>query len=244
MTITLGGGDPTLSISYYRFREDNGTEVAATYSADENTALATSSNVYRGDRKRLRFSVANTGLSAASGVAYLLEHASSSCSTWYPVPSYNTQTTQEWVMEQSQWIPDGAVTTHSGGMSIPAGKAFVSGQARLGANQTSAHTLATTEYTEFEFAFRSTSYAQTNLTYCFRLTNAGSITNFSYDVQPRLVINPGARPQHGGGGVDTDGVGAARSGGGQGGGPPSSEGSGNGPPQSGGGMGGGGGDSG
>jgi hypothetical protein len=241
--ISIGGADPTLSISYYRWREDNGTEIAATYTTTENTALSTSSNMYIGDRKRLRFSVANTGAASASGITYRLEHASSSCSAWYAVPSYNTQTTQEWVMEQSQWIPDGAATTHSSGMSVPAGKDFVPGLARLYTNQTSAHTLATTEYTEFEFAFRSTSFVTTNLTYCFRLTNAGSITNFSYVAEPRLVVNPGQRPQYGGGGSESSGVGAAHSGGGQGGGS-GSEGSGSGGQQSGGGQGGGGGDSG
>jgi hypothetical protein len=243
MTLTIGSSDPTLSISYYRWREDNGTEIAATYTTAENTALGTSSNMYLGDRKRLRFSVANTGGASASGYTYRLEHSSSSCSTWYAVPSYNTQTTQEWVMDQSQWIPDGAATTHSSGMTVPSGKSFVAGSARLNGNQTTAHTLTTSEYSEFEFSFRSTSYVTTNLPYCFRLTNAGSITNFSYVVQPRLVVNPNQRPEYGGGGVETSGSGTARSGGGMGGGS-GSEGSGSGPAQTGGGMGGGGGDSG
>jgi hypothetical protein len=235
---------PTLNLLHYRWREDNGTEVAAAWSVAEDTALATTSNTYKGDRKRLRMLVQNTG-GAATTTPYLLEYASSSCASWYAVPTQATRSWQEWVMDLSQWVPDGAVTSNvTGGLTDPNAN-FVVGRVLLEANQTTALTLdsATSQFTENEYGIRSTSNAQTDLTYCFRMTNAGSATNFTYSVQPRVVINPNARPQSGGIGVEASGSGAVQVGGGQGGGG-DGEGSGSGGSHSGGGAGGGGGDSG
>jgi hypothetical protein len=146
-------------------------------------------------------------------------------------------------MDLSQWVPDGAVTSNvASGLTDPNAN-FIVGRVLLQANQTTALTLdsATSQFTENEYGIRSTSNAQTELTYCFRMTNAGSATNFSYSVQPRVVLNPNARPQVGGGGVEASGSGAPVSGGGQGGGgglepPPPPP-----PPVGGGGSGGGGG---
>lgn len=128
-------------------------------------------------------------------------------------------------------------------MSVPPSKTFVAGEARLFTNQTGAITLTTSQSTELEYGLRSTSYAQSGLLYCFRLSNAGSLTNFTYSVQPQATLNGNPRPQSGGTGSDPTGQGTPRVGGGQGGGapvdPPAA-----GPPRAGGGQGGGGGDSG
>ncbi len=232
---------PNLTLTHYRWREDNGAQSAATYSAAEDTPLTSANNIYRGDRKRLRMLVNNAGSADGTNITYRLEYASSSCTSWLAVPSYNTQTSQEWVMDLSQWVPDGAVTTNSSGLTDPGGQSFVAGQSRLLSNQSTALTLTSTQFTELEYALRSTSIAQTNLLYCFRLTNAGSITNFTYTVQPQMTLNPNARPQTGGGGIDTTGSGSSHTGGSSGGGS-GTEGSGSGGSHSGGGSGGGGGD--
>jgi hypothetical protein len=240
-TASFGGGAPTLNLLHYRWREDNGTEVGATWSAAEDTALATTSNTYKGDRKRLRMLVQNTGAGATT-TPYLLEYASSSCTSWHAVPTQATRSWQEWVMDLSQWVPDGAVTSNvASGLTDPNAN-FVAGRILLQANQTTALTLdsATSQFTENEYGIRSTPSAETDLTYCFRMTNAGSATNFTYSVQPRIVINPHTRPQVGGGGVESSGSGAPVGGGTPGGGG-GLEGGGGGGPVGGGGSGGGGG---
>ncbi|HSE35348.1 MAG TPA: hypothetical protein VLB83_04465 [Candidatus Paceibacterota bacterium] len=210
ITITLSAPAAVPTIVHYRWREDNGTETAASYAAAEDTALAPPYQVYLGDRRRLRVAVSNGGGVPASNITYRLEYASSSCSSWIAVPSFNTQTTQEWVTDLSQWLPDGVATTHSSGMTVPPGKSFVAGQAKLHTNQTSAHTLSASEYTELEYALRSTSFAQSNLLYCFRVTNAGSASGFSYQVRPELTLNPNFRPQTGGAGTEAIGAGSQR----------------------------------
>src|SRR5207249_4883606 len=89
------------------------------------------------------------------------------------VPSIPSLTSEEWVMDLSGYLTDGTVTTNSSGLTDPGGKAFVAGQSKLSTNQTTAHTLTSSQFTELEYSLRSTLSAQGNLTYCFRLTNAG-----------------------------------------------------------------------
>ena len=218
-TIT-GGGNPNQTLIHYRWRNDDGTEVAATYAAPEDAPIAATSSMYKGDRRRLRLTVSNAGSADATNITYRLEYASSSCTSWLPVPSYNTQTTEEWVTDLSGYLPEAAVTTHSSGMSVPPGKTFTSGEARLFINQTSAITLTTSQSTEIEYGIRSTSFVQSNILYCFRLTNAGSVTNFTYSAQPQVSLNPNPRPQYGGTGTELPGSGVAHAGGVQSGGAP------------------------
>ena len=240
---TSSASGPNQTLFHYRWRWDNGTEAAATFFASEDTAIPATSSLYRGDRLRLRFVVSNAGSSDAANITYRLEYASSSCSTFYAVPAWNTQTWEEWVMDLSGWVPDGAATTNNAGLTDPGGKSFVAGQVRVNANQTSALTLTSSQFTELEYSLRSTLQAQKNLLYCFRLTNAGSITNFTYTVQPQASLNPNPRPEFGGMGSEPTGSGSGVMGGSSGGGS-GSEGSGSGTGVTGGGAGGGGGDSG
>jgi hypothetical protein len=193
---------------------------------------------------RLRVLLNNAGASTATNFTYRLEVASSSCAnTYYTVPTSATLTNEEWVMDLSQYILDGSVTTNSSSLTDPAGQTFTAGESRVFANTTGPTSLTTAQFSEYEYAIRSTSRATTALLYCFRLTNAGASTNFTYIVQPQVTLTGGTRPQAGGSGVEVEGSGAAQSGGGQGGGS-GSEGSGSVGSHSGGGAGGGGGDSG
>jgi hypothetical protein len=110
-------------------------------------------------------------------------------------------------------------------------------------NQTGAITLSTSQFTELEYAIVSTNLAQIGTTYCFRVTNAGDTTNFSYSVSPQIVLTGRPRPQTGGSGVESIPTGAVQGGGDQSGGATTTgEESGSGPVIPGGGQGGGGGD--
>lgn len=249
---TAAAGTPDIQQLHYRWREDNGSESSATYATAEDTALT--SGVYVGDRRRLRLSVSNGGTASASNVTYRLEHASSSCSAWLPVPSISLLGNQHWVMDYSNYINDGVATTDLAGLTNPGGKSFVAGFAKTQGNEGSSHTLSTSQFTELEYSIKSTSNAVTGTTYCFRLTNAGSITNFSYLQQPQILLSAVVnRPAGGGGGGnsgaggESTGSGTIQGGGVQGGGAtttPGGDGSGSGTPQGGGGSGGGGGDTG
>ena len=152
---------------------------------------------------------------------------------------------EEWQMDLSQYVTDGSVTTDSAGLTNPGGKSFTPGYNKLYDNTTPAITLSSTQFTEVEYSIRTTTSATANLTFCFRLTNAGSVANFTYTVTPQITIKGGARPESGGTGVETGGGGNPVSGGTPGGGSGAGgEGGGGGPPPVGGGGQGGGGGSG
>ncbi len=224
-----------LTLLHYRFRDDDGTEVTATYPFGEDTAA--SSYWYAGDRMRLRMLVSNTGASATTSIAYRLEYSSSTCTVWQQVPA--TVGSQDFVADLSQYILGGTASQNVPGVSDPAG-AFVAGQLLAGNTETSGHALSTGQFSEFEFVIRSTATIVPGVTYCFRLTNAGSIFGFVYSARPDVVISGKSRPQTGGTGIESvpsqSGVHGGASHGGE-----STEGSGSGAQSSGGGAGGGGG---
>ena len=210
--ITTVASQPAINQLHYRWRNDDGSESGASYSAAEDTSLT--SDVFVGDRKRLRILLSNTGSGSASNYTYKLEHASTTCTLWLPVPTTSTLVGEHWVMDASSNVSDGAVTTDSSGLTNPAGS-FVVGQVKTTGNQTTAHTLAggNTEFTEMEYSVKSTANSVAGVTYCFRTTNAGSTTNFTYTVQPQVVISGQARAVVGGGGSESSGGGAPQTGG-------------------------------
>ena len=237
-------GVPTITQFHYRWRNDDGNEAGATYAAAQDTAVT--DDVFIGDRKRLRMLISNPGEGSASGITYRLEHASTTpatCTAWFAVPTTSTLSGEHWVMDLSSNVPDGAASTDSSGLSNPAGS-FVAGQIKTSGNQTTAHTLtgSDTQFTEHEYAVKSTSLATIGTTYCFRLTNAGSITNFAYTVEPQIILPNKSRPSGGGGGGggEPGGGGPPVGGGSSGGGEGGEEPGGGGPPVGGGGSGGGG----
>jgi hypothetical protein len=228
---------------HYIFRLDDGTEAQANPYGTEDTPL--SGIVWKGDRVRLRTTISNTGTGDATNIAYRLQYASSSCSSWSDVGSWGSTLPLEWLTDLSQYLPNNAPTTDYSRLSNPNGKSFVSGYGLAGSNQTSAHTLTNAQFTENEYSIVSTALAQASLTYCFRLTNGGSVTNFTFSKQPQIILRPDGRPQGGGpqGSEGNPGQGSQRTGGGQGGGQ-GGEGTGSGGQKTGGGQGGGGGDAG
>ncbi|MDO8600434.1 MAG: hypothetical protein Q7R73_02310 [bacterium] len=232
--------NPQIEQRVYRWREDDGNEINASWAAAENTEL--SSGIFIGDRRRLRFLISNSTASADS-IAYRLEYASSSsCTISIPVPA--VASSEEWAMDPSYYLSeDNSTTDVSGGLTNPGGKTFFAGYTKNASNQTSAHSLTSGQFTEHEYAIKSTANAQTGLAYCFRLTNAGATTNFIYTMNASTTLSVAARPQTGGGGGEGSGGGNAQTGATDHGGGAGGEGSGGGAPVDGGTGQGGGGDS-
>jgi hypothetical protein len=205
--VTAAAGAPDIQIYSSRWINDNGDELNATFDND--------GNVYKGDRTRLRFSIENAGTASADSYAYKLEHASSSCDVWLPVPSITSLGNEHWVMDTSVHVADGTATTDMGAVDSPAGKDFVAGFFKTQSNQTSPLTLATTEFTEIEYVIRSTTNSTVDTLYCFRVTNAGSVTNFTYTNPPSVtVLSVASRPGGSSGGGGTTGAGGESQGGG------------------------------
>jgi hypothetical protein len=242
-SFTTSACSTSLSQLHYRWRNDFGSESGAGYATAEDTAIT--SGVELGDRIRLRFLINDTA-NSATGYTYRLETASSSCSAWMQVAS-STTGNPHWIMDTSSKVADGEATTDSSGLTNPAGT-FVPGYVMTQDSQTPAHSLTSGQFTELEYSIRSTANLSTNTVYCFRLTNAGVTTGFTFSQQPQITIPPigTVRPKGGGGGNaggESSGSGPIVPGGSNGGGS-STDGSGGGQNTGGGGNSGGGGDTG
>lgn len=241
----IGGGTASLNQLHYRWRNDDGSQSAATFAAGEDAT--STSNWFLGDRMRLRFLISNDGDGATTSIAYRPEYAQSPCASgWTTVPTAVALGSEHWVMDQSQYVLDASASTNvASGLTDPGGGSFVAGEARTVSNTTGGHALSTNQFTEHEFSLRSTINLSTGTVYCFRLTNSGSTYGFVYTVRPDISISGGSRPVTGGGNIESMGSGSMHGGGGQGGGSGAGgEGGGSGGSHGGGGQGGGGGDSG
>ena len=193
---------PVLNQVHYRWRNDDGSEIAATWRRAEDTAANKS---YSSGNIRLRVEISNkTGGSSASASTYQLQYAlestsgaigscSSVSSGWAAVP---TSGSTDFNMSSSTFVTDATATT----AQLTADTTnFVAGQVKTTGNQTSGITLAAaTDYTEIEYSIQPTAtVGNLNHSFCFRLTNAGSTTNFSYTVWPELTVGqPTVNQEH------------------------------------------------
>lgn len=188
VTSNVSTPPPVLNQVHYRWRNDDGSETAATWRANEDS----SSNKSQNTNIRLRVEISNsTGGSTATGTTYRVEYGTlsttcSAISTWTAVPT--TATTEAFQMVDSTYLTDGNVTTNVSSGLTDVGSNFVSGQVKDTSDQTTGITLATTDFTEIEYSIQPTNNSSVGTTYCFRLTNAGNTTNFSYTQYPQLVV--------------------------------------------------------
>jgi hypothetical protein len=240
--VTISTGSPAVKQLHYRWRNDDGDETSASWLQTEDNPVPASFDVNIGTRKRLRLLIDNTtGTASASNFNYRLEHASSSCSNWYEVPTTEAMGQKGWVMDLSVNVADQTATTDLGGVSNPGEGSFTAGYVMTSSNDTPALSLTTSQFSELEYSIKSTANAETGLLYCFRLTDAGDTTYFTWSQQPQITLSIFNR---GGGGdpFESPGVGSIITGGGLGGGGNiGGESGGSGPPVGGGGQGGGGG---
>lgn len=175
---------------HYRWRDDAGCSESATTGAcwpiNEDTQYAT---FPKDTFKRLRLEIANDGgWTRGDPPALTLEFAqmSTTCSdvgiTYVAVPA--TYGAGAWVIATSTNITDGVATTNVGtppttGLT-DVGSTFTAGQTKTLGNTTSAIILNSGSFTEIEYALVATSNAVNGNTYCFRVTNNGSIANMVY----------------------------------------------------------------
>lgn len=180
---------PLLTQIHSRWRNDNGSETGATWRRLEDvsaTAPIVGNNV-----RRIRVEISNEGPDTGAGITYRLEYGikSTTCSaigSWIAIPV--TATTEDVQLFASTHFTDGAATTNISGGLTDENSTFVAGEIKDTGNQTSGITLTSSDFTEIEYAIQVTSNATIGDEYCFRLTNAGSTTNFVYSQYPELTI--------------------------------------------------------
>lgn len=191
--------------AHYRWRGDGSgcvesATTAGCWPVDEDNSYVT---FPKNTLKRLRVEVANDGWSrgAAPSFQFSLQVASTTTTCATPVSAYvNVPTAYgagvEWVIAStSPNVANNALTTNVG--TPPAagltdvGNTWVDGVIKTTDNLTGSVTLATGSFTELEYALVATSVATDGAYYCFRVTDNGSTTNFTYSNYGQATIASG-----------------------------------------------------
>jgi hypothetical protein len=190
-TTTLLGA--ILTQENYRWRNDNGTEVAATAAALENVQVTdhTASTSIR-----VRLGINNTGAATSSAAQYRLEFGPkvTTCSAVGVWTAVDASPNDDWNMFDSISLTNGADTTNiattSAGVT-DTNTTFLTpnGGVRDTSDTTGSITLSPTEYTELEYSITSTGITAFNTVYCFRLTNNGAALG-QYDTYAEIFTAP------------------------------------------------------
>jgi hypothetical protein len=183
-----------LTQAHYHWRNDNGTEAAATSltSGIQDTSI---DYIPQNQQIRLRMEVSNEGSITSPNTALRLEYGTkvTSCtnvSSWTDVGAVGGA----FDMFATANLTEGGNTTNIangiGGMtdensSYKAANAAVKDTS----SQIATTTFTTTEYFDAEFSIKQTANAAFDATYCFRLSNAGTALQ-AYTNYPELTTSP------------------------------------------------------
>lgn len=183
---------PSYRQIHYHWRNDDGTEATAT-SATSGTANTALSSLALSTVKRIRVEISNEGgQDGISAQQFRLEYGAkiTTCGaigTWTDVGAVGG----DWDMGASSLteagdttniaVATGGVTDENNSFLTPNG-----GQ-RETTSQTGNLTVYSNNFVELEYAVQAISPASGN--YCFRLTNAGSPTNFTFTVYPEATVS-------------------------------------------------------
>ena len=151
---------------HYRWRNDDGGEIGATWAEPEDTKLI---GLAKNDPRRLRFQVANNSGVGTDPVAYQLQVAETvNCDVgvYTPVP---TVVTDHWRIIDSGFLTDGTATSNVAPGLTDEALTFIDGEVKDLSNTTGTIALADNEFTEIEFSLEATANATDGSDYCFRL---------------------------------------------------------------------------
>ena len=182
---------------HYHWRNDDGDETdnvtTGATSATGGTQDTTLDTLGKTNPIRLRLEVSNEGNKTSTAVQYRLEYAQkvTSCTAatgWTDVGAVGG----DWDMNPTGNLTEGNDTTdiaNSSGGVTNENSTFLTpnGGVRDTTSQTGNITLTSSEFVELEYSIVSTSNANEGNTYCFRLTNAGTIID-KYTRYPEATI--------------------------------------------------------
>lgn len=176
--------------AHYRWRNDDGSESAATFAASEDSAYI---NFPQSVKKRIRFAISNSGWTRGTAPQFKLEVASgASCSGGsYAAVPVNT-TSSAWMITTSTNVTDGTATTNVASGLTDANNTFVAGQVKTTGNTTAAITLTSEQFTEIEYVVVAN--PSSTGSYCFRVTNNGSTTGMLFTQYAQATVSAGLSP--------------------------------------------------
>lgn len=190
---------PEYTQIHFHWRNDDGSETTAT-SKTSNTEDTAVTNINEGSPLRLRLNVSNEGGTqySYSAQTFRLEYGerSSTCGAIVSWTQVGTGGTPHWSMSDSANLTNAADTTNiavsSGGVSDTNATFFSNNDAvRDTSTDTGALSISSDSFVEIEYSLVANAAATDGGVYCFRVTNSGSATNFSYDVYPEATITAG-----------------------------------------------------
>lgn len=182
---------------HYHWRHNDGTEATAT-----SATSGTEDTVYPGTLaknmvKRIRFEISNEGgIDSISAQQFRVEYGLK-VTTCAAIVTYTDvgAVGGDWDMGASQLIEAGDTTNIavSTGGTTNENNSFIStnGGQRETTSQTGNLTVYNNQFVEAEYAIQALAAATDSGVYCFRLTNAGSATNFTYTKYPEVTLAAG-----------------------------------------------------
>lgn len=185
---------PQYTLSHYHWRNDDGSETTATSGTSGAQDTATSS-IPKSVTKRLRVEISNEGGTEKSYAAqqFRVEYGlrSTTCSaisSWTDVGAVGG----DWDMSNSTNLTNGNDTTNIatgvGGVTDDNIYFRGSGSVLDTTSQSGAVSIPSHTYIELEYAIQALPAATDSGTYCFRITNAGTATNYVYSTYPTATL--------------------------------------------------------
>lgn len=177
---------PVYEQVHFHWRNDNGSETTAT-SSTGGTANTATTSLAKQTGIRVRLAVSNEGGTEEdySSQQFRIEYGlkSGTCAdivTWVDVGAVGG----DWDMFNSSNITEAGNTTNiavaTGGVADENKTFLGTGGLRDTTSATGATFLPSDTFMEMEYSVQATSAASDGATYCFRVTNAGSTSNFTY----------------------------------------------------------------
>ena len=182
-----------LTQAHFHFRNDDGSETAATSATGgiEDTSL---SAITGGTVRRLRVEVSNKGSISSAASQFRLEYAEaaptcSGASSWTDVNATN----DAWNLSNSTFFLNGSNTTDiavaNGGTTNDATTFLTPNGGLLDTtSQSGTLTLSSTNFVELEYSIVASTSAVRGTTYCFRVTDAGTALP-TYSVYPSATVS-------------------------------------------------------
>lgn len=183
---------------HFRWRNDDGSESGANWAAAEDTTLI---NVQKSVIKRLRFEISNEGWTRGGSQQFTIEFAEpqsgGNCSTGPFVTNYTAVPVNEslrWRIATSSNVTDGEATTNVTPGLTDENNTFKAGEVKDTGNTTNPINLTSQDFTEIEYTLAPNASSTDGATYCFRLTNNGSMTNYVYTRYAEATLSSGLPP--------------------------------------------------
>lgn len=186
---------PVYTLMHYHWRNDDGSESAATSAAGSQDV--TNSAVSENTPVRLRVEISNEGGTEAAYTTqqFRIEYGlkTTTCAAigaWTNVGDNGG----DWDMAASANLTEGGNTTNistaTGGVTDENHLFLVAnGGVRDTASQTGALLVSSDTFVELEYSMQALAAATDGGTYCFRITNAGVATDYAYEEYPEATIS-------------------------------------------------------